>query len=69
MNCYFEGKVATERSANTPPFVIQSYDGKIYVLPDGEVFGLRTSAVHGETIDVFVSKTNLISNGVKVHQK
>ncbi len=51
------------------PSPYKNYDGKIYVLADGEIFGLRTSGAHGETIDVFVSKTNLIPKGFKVHQK
>jgi hypothetical protein len=45
------------------------YDGKIYILPNGEVFGLRISDPHGETIDIFVSKTSIISKRFKVHQK
>jgi hypothetical protein len=51
------------------PSSYKGYKGTVYVLPDGEVFGLRTSALNGETIDVFASKTNLIPKGFKVHQK
>jgi hypothetical protein len=46
----------------------ESYDGEIYELPDGEIFGIRRNARHGITIDVHYSKTTLISRNFKVHQ-
>jgi hypothetical protein len=51
------------------PSLYKDYKGTVYVLPNGEVFGLRVSALNGETMDIFATKTNLIPKGFKVHQK
>jgi len=45
------------------------YEGNLFVLRDGEIFGLRISRRHGETIDVFVRNTTRIDRGFKLHKK
>ncbi len=47
----------------------KAYKGKRYQLPDKEIFGIRVSKNHGETIDVFSTKTTLIKKDFKVHWK
>ncbi|MCB8876553.1 hypothetical protein [Acidisoma silvae] len=46
----------------------ESYDGDIYELSDGEIFGIRMSVQHGITIDIHYSKTTRINRNFKVHQ-
>ena len=46
-----------------------SYNGDVYRLPNGDLFGIRMSKRFGETIDVLRSETLQIEHGFKVHKK
>ena len=49
----------------TPP----GYAGTWYEMSDGSVFGIRTSAASGDTIDVIKSSNPSLPPGFKVHQQ
>jgi hypothetical protein len=53
----------------TPIATPSRYTGAWYQMPDGSVFGIRTSTGNGTTIDVIKSENPSLPSGFKVHQK
>jgi hypothetical protein len=53
----------------TPVTTPSGYAGTRYKTPDGSVFGIRTSAGSGTTIDVIKSNSPTLPPGFKVHQQ
>ena len=53
----------------TPIATPSGYVGTWYGMPDGSVFGIRTSTESGTTIDVIKSNNPSLPSGFKVHQQ
>ncbi|ACR30312.1 filamentous hemagglutinin family outer membrane protein [Burkholderia glumae BGR1] len=53
----------------TPTTTPPGYAGTWYQMPDGSVFGVRTSTGSGTTIDVIKSNNPSLPSGFKVHQQ
>ncbi|WP_081771952.1 two-partner secretion domain-containing protein [Paraburkholderia nodosa] len=53
----------------TPVATPSGYNGTWYQMPDGSVFGIRTSQSSGTTIDVIKSNNPSLPSGFKVHQQ